>query len=498
MSEYDISAKITYDTGGATAAIGQTTRALGDNAKATGSAAEATTAASTNIAQFGSTVGLVGQTVGRFNGSLGSVVSSAGAALGAVQAMTTAGLGPLGLAIGIVTTTIGLASAAFAIFKGKQDQAEASTHALNRALDENAASLDTVIGKMRERDNLAAQRSRLASGGGSAEEYRGQADAQRERLRILQGEYGDSPAMRSARTRMLSEIRALEDRADAIERGGPSTEVTIEDMPMLTGAAAEAEARRLRHNGRTGGGRGGARRQTLDQLMGGGGGDLSSLAGARSPMDDLLTNDKDQLSSRMVENQQLAQDYYDRMREITQTENEKRQAIEQENADRLQAINDSVFAAIESGIQSSLDAWLSGSASAGEAAMQMVRGVAKALTSEAIMGALKETALALGATAVGNIPSATAHFGAAATWGAVGAAAATVGVATGAFGAPAGGSAPATGGPSLSGGERERRGDTIAINWGSQGLVYAADRAQLGRDLEDMIGEGRSRLGRAA
>jgi hypothetical protein len=63
-----------------------------------------------------------------------------------------------------------------------------------------------------------------------------------------------------------------------------------------------------------------------------------------------------------------------------------------------------------------------------------------------------------------------------------------------------GGGAPSapTGGPSLSGGERERGGDTIVINWGSQGLVYAADRAQLGRDLEDMIGEGRSRLGRAA
>lgn len=492
MSEYDVSAKITYDTSGATAAIGQTTRALNDNAKATKSAADATTSASTNVAQFGSTVGLVGQTVGRFNGSLGSVVSSAGAALGAVQAMTTAGLGPLGLAIGIVTTTIGLASAAFSIFKDRQNQAEASTRALNRALDDNAASLDTVISKMRERDNLAAQRARLSSGEGSAEEYRGQAEEQRERLRILQTQYGNSPAMRSARARMLSEIRTLEERADAIERGGPSTEVTIEDLPMLTGAEAEAERRRLRppRSGR-GGGRAAAaednsaaadvalRQKQLDALAVGGGGGMSFEAAAQAKTDEVQARYLEQL---------------DRNREFL----EQREEQEQEAADRIKAINDSVFSAIESGIQSSLDAWLSGSASAGEAAMQMVRGVAKALTSEAIMGALKETALGLGATAVGNIPSATAHFGAAATWGAVGAAAAAVGVATGAFGAPAGGAAPATGGPSLSGGERERGGDTIVINWGSQGLVYAADRAQLGRDLEDMIGEGRSRLGRAA
>jgi hypothetical protein len=39
---------------------------------------------------------------------------------------------------------------------------------------------------------------------------------------------------------------------------------------------------------------------------------------------------------------------------------------------------------------------------------------------------------------------------------------------------------------------------TVVINWGSSGLVYAADRAQLGRDISGMISEAHGRLGRGA
>ena len=41
-------------------------------------------------------------------------------------------------------------------------------------------------------------------------------------------------------------------------------------------------------------------------------------------------------------------------------------------------------------------------------------------------------------------------------------------------------------------------GTTVVINWGSSGLVYAADRAQLGRDISGMISEAHGRLGRGA
>jgi hypothetical protein len=178
---------------------------------------------------------------------------------------------------------------------------------------------------------------------------------------------------------------------------------------------------------------------------------------------------------------------------------EAREAQEKEAADRLQAINDSVFQALESAFASSVNAWLDGSRSMSEAALDMVKNVAKSLASEAIIQGLKETALGLGALAVGS-PTAVGHFAAAGKWAAVGVAAGVVGAASGAFGGGGGGGggapAAATGGPALTAGAREGAGTTVVINWGSSGLVYAADRAQLGRDISGMISEAHGRLGR--
>jgi hypothetical protein len=177
---------------------------------------------------------------------------------------------------------------------------------------------------------------------------------------------------------------------------------------------------------------------------------------------------------------------------------EAREKQEEEAAERLKAINDSVFQALESAFASSVSAWLDGSKSMGEAALGMVQDVARALTTEAIVQGLKQTALGISALAVGS-PTAAGHFAAAAKWAAVGVAAGVAGAATGAFGgAGGGGGAPAaaTGGPALTPGTAEGAGTTVVINWGSSGLVYAADRAQLGRDISGMISEAHGRLGR--
>ena len=171
----------------------------------------------------------------------------------------------------------------------------------------------------------------------------------------------------------------------------------------------------------------------------------------------------------------------------------------QEHADRMQAINDAVFGALESALSSSVDAWLSGTRSMGEAMQDMVKQVAKSLASEAIIQGLKATAMGLGALAVGS-PSAALHFAEAGKWAAVGVAAGIAGAATGAFGGGGGGGggapAAATGGPALTAGAGAGAGSTVVINWGSSGLVYAADRAQLGRDISGMISEAHGRLGR--
>jgi hypothetical protein len=177
---------------------------------------------------------------------------------------------------------------------------------------------------------------------------------------------------------------------------------------------------------------------------------------------------------------------------------EARERQEEEAAERLKSINDSVFQALESAFASSVSAWLDGSKSMGEAALGMVQDVARALTTEAIVQGLKQTALGISALAVGS-PTAAGHFAAAAKWAAVGVAAGVAGAATGAFGgAGGGGGAPAaaTGGPALTPGTAEGAGTTVVINWGSSGLVYAADRAQLGRDISGMISEAHGRLGR--
>ena len=170
----------------------------------------------------------------------------------------------------------------------------------------------------------------------------------------------------------------------------------------------------------------------------------------------------------------------------------ERQRIEDE-------MNSALLGSLESALSSSVDAWLSGTRSMGEAMQDMVKQVAKSLASEAIIQGLKETALGIGALATGS-PTAAVHFAAAGKWAAVGVAAGLVGAATGAFGGGGGGGggapAAATGGPALTAGANTGAGTTVVINWGSSGLVYAADRAQLGRDISGMISEAHGRLGR--
>jgi hypothetical protein len=177
---------------------------------------------------------------------------------------------------------------------------------------------------------------------------------------------------------------------------------------------------------------------------------------------------------------------------------EEQQKLAEEQAARMQEIDNAVFSALESAFSSSVSAWLDGSKSMSQATRDMVRDVARSLTGEAIVQGLKETALGIGALAMGS-PSAAIHFAAAGKWAAIGVAAGAVGAASGAFGGGGGGGgapAAATGGPALTPGASEGAGTTVVINWGSSGLVYAADRAQLGRDISGMISEAHGRLGR--
>jgi hypothetical protein len=450
----NVKAKIIFEDAGASTTLDKVAQSATKAGAATKAVADSTKAASTNAGQFGSTVGLVAGSLGRLNGGLGQTIGVVGQSLGAFQSLATAGLGPLGLAFGVVSTVV---TAATAIFGAHTEQlARAAT-----AMDEITAASARYADQQRQTSlEMQAAAERMESSG----------------LSLLTPE-GRAAAREAARLSLAGSDRAREQR----------------EMADLI---AEYEGQGMIRERRSG-----PRRKTLDELMGGGGAPISDLAGERSTDDTgLIGPGKDDIQARYAEEQELANERYQEQLDRNLAFLEKREAQEEESAERLKAINDSVFSAIESGLQSSVDAWLSGSATAGEAAMQMVKGVAKALTTEAIIQGLKETALGIGDAASFNYAGAAGHFAAAGTWAAVGVAAGAVGAVTGAFG---GGGAAATpsaspqSGPALEGGSRERGGDVYNINWGSGALVYAADRAQLGRDLQDAIEAGRSRLDRS-
>lgn len=98
------------------------------------------------------------------------------------------------------------------------------------------------------------------------------------------------------------------------------------------------------------------------------------------------------------------------------------------------SIGDSIGNKMTSAFETSLGAWLDGSKSFVEAAEGMAKGVIKALTMEAIVQAVVETARGVASIASYDFPGAAAHFGAAAAWGVVGGVAGGIGAATGAFG----------------------------------------------------------------
>jgi hypothetical protein len=453
MADFDIQGKITYDATQATSALKGVSQAAGDTATATTKVGEASAKAQVNVGQFGSSIGLAGQAVSKLSPQVGGLVTMVGSATGAMQSLMTAGLGPVGLAIGAVSIAL---SAATALWNSQQEAIKRNEDAL------------------REYDKI---QSEIAA--------RNRERAQDREMEQLDEEYRNSEAGRRARAQANWESNYEFNRRADLQR-----------MALLAEELdAEEQQRQERRQRRAGGG---ARRPTLEQLMAqAGGGGALALEGLN--METLGRDPEAMAIANADKGADIEQQRYLEQLDRNRAYLEAREAQEKEAADRLQAINDSVFQALESAFASSVNAWLDGSMSMGEAALDMVKNVAKSLASEAIVQGLKQTALGLSALAVGS-PTAVGHFAAAGKWAAVGVAAGVVGAASGAFGGGGGGGgagpAAATGGPALTAGAREGAGTTVVINWGSSGLVYAADRAQLGRDISGMISEAHGRLGR--
>jgi len=444
MADFDVQGKIIFDSSQAQTALGQTATAADKTAASTAKVGEAAKASVPQIGQFGSTLGLAGQAVGKLSPQMGGLVTLVGTATGAMQSLMTAGLGPVGIAIGAVSVAI---SAATALWNSQEEAIKRNETAL-REYDK----IQSEIAARRRQEALDAE------------------------LENADSEYYHSEEGRRARAQANWEAGYQRTR-----------EADLRTMALLAEGLSEQQDRPR------GGGR---RRPSLTDLMQG----MTDSGGLGLPTLDMETlgREPEAVAAIQAKEDDVQQRRYleqlDRNREFL----EARERQEEEAAERLKSINDSVFQALESAFASSVSAWLDGSKSMGEAALGMVQDVARALTTEAIVQGLKQTALGISALAVGS-PTAAGHFAAAAKWAAVGVAAGVAGAASGAFGGGGGGGgapAAATGGPALTPGASEGAGTTVVINWGSSGLVYAADRAQLGRDLSGMISEAHGRLGR--
>jgi len=524
MADQEVKVVVTVDANQAQTALKSVSGAAAETAKQTEKVAESTQKSHVQIGQFGSALGLAGQAAGKLNPALGGIVTMAGSATGVIQGLTTAGLGPLGIALGV-------ASVALSVFASNQADAADKSKQYTERLDANTRSLQSFINKLREEKELRETTARLRAGGGTSEEYQAEIRRLEDRRRIEIETYGTTSAVSRV---LIGNIDAAIARAyqmqQLVEQAGPVEEIEIENLPTLTpGTPAFAEWARannrdpvtgapLRQTGGGGGG-GGARREERPYSYEGSGDARRDIERENRWIEkeeqESNARQLEDLNNFLSESADIANYYREREREEEEKQKKALAEIQQKAEDeRLEAAKrtkeliletsmeslDTVLSAFDEAATANLEAMLTGGKMTAKATREMVKETMLALTTESIVQGLKQTALGLGALAMGS-PSAALHFASAAKFAAVGVAAGVAGAAAGGFkgvGQESDTAAPAaaTGGPALSSGATGAMASTVVINWGSSGLVYAADRAQLGRDIAGMIGEANSRLGR--
>jgi hypothetical protein len=466
MADFDVQGKITFDATQAQTALKQTSTAADQTAASTAKVGEAAKSSVPQIGQFGSALGLAGQAVGKLSPQMGGLVSLVGTATGAMQSLMTAGLGPVGIAIGAVSVAI---SAATALWNSQEESIKRNEAAL-REYDK----IQSEIAARRRQEALDAE------------------------LQNRDEEYYHSEAGRRARAQANWEIGYQRTRAADLRTMALLAEGLPEQQDRPRGGGRRAQARYSYE------GSGDARRDIERENR-----------WIEKEEQESNARQLEDLNNFLSESADIANYYREREREEEEKQKKALAEIQQKAEDeRLEAAKrtkeliletsmeslDTVLSAFDEAATANLEAMLTGGKMTAKATREMVKETMLALTTESIVQGLKQTALGLGALAMGS-PSAALHFASAAKFAAVGVAAGVAGAAAGGFkgvGQESDTAAPAaaTGGPALSSGATGAMASTVVINWGSSGLVYAADRAQLGRDIAGMIGEANSRLGR--
>jgi hypothetical protein len=169
---------------------------------------------------------------------------------------------------------------------------------------------------------------------------------------------------------------------------------------------------------------------------------------------------------------------------------------EKEHASKSRAIREAGFGALSTGIDIMNDAMTKSAANSKKTEQEKLDAIAQAMTITAALKALMETAESIASFATYDYPGGIAHAAAAASFTAAAIQSGIYGGGKAAGGSPAT-SAPG-GGPSGSSAKEDKSAQTTIVNIGSSGLVYAADRAQLYRDIDRGISESRGRLRRSS
>lgn len=477
------------------AAVDANTKAANDNAVAQKRIEDATKKAGVSIGQFGSSLGLTGQALGKVNPAMGQLVAMTGSATGVIQTLTTAGLGPLGIALSAVSLAVSAGSSAWASWKTEQDKARESAR-------QTVKTLEDLISAHKQLNEQLTLRARVTSGRGTADEQAGFTEEARlyantARGRIT-GEIGSQERQRTeAEARRAEQVleyrRRLEQQARERESYESSNRAQV--------SAMEQQVRDFGGGGASRPG-GASRRETeqqrLDRLMrsAGASNPLASLAGGQTGLSD---PDKERIrleeqlnEERIAKAQAAADRQLEIERQLTDAMNaeaEKRQrAVEAEAQARVEAIErtSAIMGAAGNAITGVYGFIDDASKKSDETEEQKQKRQLRRIGVEQAIQAVVNAASAAAAFARYDIPAGISYTAAAALNVA---AAAKAGVDAGNVKAsPAGGMRPDS--PTQRSGSREPQ--NIVVNL-SGPVIATADRAALGRELSGLVDEGRAR-----
>lgn len=497
-------------------------------AKATDAVDKSSKTASANMGQFGSTIGLAGQAIGKINPQLGQLTSMAGSATGAMQSLASTGFNAVGIAVAAVSLALTVGVQAWQAYADAERDAEKVEREINNNLIANANSLDSIIAEQRTTRANQERHARIQRGEATTAEY----TAERERLnRQLAAMNGTALEGGAEMTRILGErlnlethmtTTAIQARADAVyaiedaaaarlatasaDRAQQAAEALARQAASERSARASAAAARRRERAQEAVAAAEAQRKIDDERKKAEQDVQDKLAIIAA--DAAAALDAERIKANATAQGRLKTEAAMDLARIDIRLAEGARLYEQDLNDKAdRAKQEEEILGSVSGAHKLMGDIVSAAAGKSAKSQKIITQVmAAASMTEAIIKGSLEVAKAAAAFAMpfgAGVPEGIAHTIAAASFAVAATKAGIVAGGGGGGDAGGGGGAPSSsggsstkdpgGGPSSSGGS-SRGGDTVIINWGSSGLVYASDRAQLGRDMDRMITESRSRL----